>query len=356
MNGQLILIISIFFAIAILAIILILNIDKIIKKVLSRQVINNQEHAAKVVAELSRADRITTILCGVSSPLANQGAQTCTAVFVNGQFLLFDAGDGAMASIRASNLPLAALDAVFITHFHNDHYADLGDLMEWSWILGRRLILPIHGPIGITQIVQGFESAYEQEAGYRTAHHGQKLMPPEWVASKAIEFSVPEDDSALVVYDQDGVIVRAFRASHEPVEPAVGYQIEFGDRVVVLSGDTVRTKALLVNSQNADLLVAEAMNKAMVQIMQKANEKLGNDFLATILFDIQDYHMDVSEVGMLAEEAKVKRLALNHLAPKPPGRFFANRLFKNPIREHFSGEIYVGEDGMQIILPINEKS
>jgi phosphoribosyl 1,2-cyclic phosphodiesterase len=118
---------------------------------------NNQAQAAETAAALQRTDRITVVLCGVSSPLANQGAQTCTAVFVNGRFLLFDAGDGAMASMRESNFPLDALDAVFITHYHNDHYADLGDVMEWSWIFGRRLILPVHGPTGITQIVEGLE-------------------------------------------------------------------------------------------------------------------------------------------------------------------------------------------------------
>lgn len=351
---QQILFILIILAVAIFAMIMLLNFNKIIKKALSRRIIQNQQQAAEVAASLGHPDRITTVLCGVSSPLANQGAQTCTAVFVNGQFLLFDAGDGAMASMRKSNLPLAALDAVFITHYHNDHYADLGDVMEWSWILGRRWILPIHGPTGIKHIVQGFESAYQLEAGYRTAHHGEEWMPPEWVSSKAIEFSVPEDDTSLVVYDKDGVIVKAFRANHAPVEPAVGYRIEFKGRVIVLSGDTVRTNALLANSHHADLLIVEAMNKAMVQIMQSKSENLGNDMLAAILQDVQDYHMDVSEVGKLADEAQVKQLALNHLAPKPPGKFFAKRFFRNPVKEYFAGKIHVGEDGMQIILPVIE--
>jgi len=355
MTDQPFLFISITLAIAILAILLISNRNKIIEKALSRRIINNQKQAAEAAAELQRTNRITTVLCGVSSPLANQGTQTCTAVFANGQFLLFDAGDGAMASMRGSNLPLADLDAVFITHFHNDHYADLGDVMEWSWILGRRLILPIHGPTGITEIVKGFESAYALEKGYRTAHHGEELMPPEWAASKAIEFSVPEDDASLVVYKHNGVVVKAFRADHAPVEPAVGYRIEFSGRVVVLSGDTVRTNAVLTNCQNADLLIAEAMNKALVQNMQRANECTGNDVLASLLADIQDYHMDVSEVGMLAQEANVRRLALNHLAPMPPGKLFANRFFRKPVKKFFSGDLHVGEDGMQIILPVKEE-
>ncbi len=128
------------------------------EQVIRRTIINTQEQTDETAAALQRTDRITTVLCGVGSPLAQDGAQTCTAIFVNGQFLLFDVGDGARASLCASNLPLDELDAVFITHYHNDHYADLGDVMEWSWILGRWHILPVHGPTGITQIVNGFRN------------------------------------------------------------------------------------------------------------------------------------------------------------------------------------------------------
>ena len=53
--------------------------------------------------------------------------------------------------------------------------------------------------------LDAFEAAYELEATYRTAHHGEELMPPEWVPSEPVEFAPPEDDSAPVVYEQDGV-------------------------------------------------------------------------------------------------------------------------------------------------------
>jgi ribonuclease Z len=254
--------------------------------------------------------------------------------------------------MNSSNLPLYELDAVFTTHFHNDHYADLGDVMEWSWILGRRHILPIYGPTGITQIVDGFQSAYELEESYRTAHHGEELMPPEWSPSEPIEFAPPADDSAIVIYEQDGVTVKAFRVNHAPVEPSVGYRIEHAGKVVVLSGDTVRTTSLLEQSRNADLLVSEVMNKEVVEAMENVYREIGDTDRATLLFDIRDYHMDVGEVGALAQEANVQRLALNHLAPKPQGNLQAKRLFQDPIEESYSGEVFVGEDGMQIVIPV----
>jgi ribonuclease Z len=265
---------------------------------------------------------------------------------------LFDAGNNALASIQASDLPLHELDAVFITHYHNDHFADLGDVMEWSWILGRRHILPVYGPTGITQIVDGFQSAYELEWGYRTAHHGEEVMPPEWAPSEPIEFEPPTDDAAIVVYQQDGVTVKAFRVNHPPVKPAVGYRIEYGGKIVVISGDTVHTPSLLEASRNADLLVSEVMNKEMVELVENINREIGDTDRATILFDIREVHMDVSDVGALAHEANVQRLALTHLAPKPQGSRQAKRSFQHPIEELYSGEIFVGEDGMQIVIPV----
>ena len=324
----------------------------IVERSIRRTIINSQEQASETAAALQRPDRITTVLCGVGSPLSQTGAQSCTAVFINGQFLLFDAGNNALSSMRTSDLPLDELDAVFITHFHNDHYADLGDVMEWSWILGRRHTLPVYGPTGITQIVDGFESAYELEWGYRTAHHGEDIMPPQWAPSEPIEFEPPTDDAAMVIYQQDGVTVKTFRVSHPPIEPAVGYRIEYAGKVIVISGDTVRTSSLLAASRNADLLVADVMNKGIVEIMENINREIGETDQAAILFDIREYHMDVSDVGALAHEANVQRLALNHLAPKPQGSRQAKRFFQHPIEELYSGEIFVGEDGMQIVIPV----
>jgi ribonuclease Z len=319
---------------------------------LRRTIINNLEQDSETASELQRTDRITIVLVGTGSPLAQAGPQTSTAVFVNGQFLLFDAGNNTLDVMNSLNFPLYELDAVFITHFHNDHYGDLGDVMEWSWIWGRRHILPVYGPTGITQIVEGFRSAYELEESYRIAHHGEEIMPPEWSPSEPIEFVPPADDSAIVIYEKDGVTVKTFRVNHAPVEPSVGYRIEYAGKVVVLSGDTVRTTSLLEHSRNADLLVAEAMNKEVVGAIEDINRELGYENQANILFDIQDYHMDVSDVGALAEEANVKRLALNHLAPKPQSGQQANRFFRDPVAEQFSGELLVGEDGMQIVIPV----
>ena len=56
------------------------------KRILRKRIIDNQKQADETVAALHRTDRITVVLVGVGSPLAQDGAQSCIAVFVNGQF------------------------------------------------------------------------------------------------------------------------------------------------------------------------------------------------------------------------------------------------------------------------------
>jgi ribonuclease BN (tRNA processing enzyme) len=62
--------------------------------------------------------------------------------------------------------------------------------------------------------------------------------------------------------------------------------------------------------------------------------------------------MDVSDVGALVEEANVKRLALNHLAPKPQSDRQADMFYGEPISELYTSELFVGEDGKQIVIPV----
>jgi ribonuclease Z len=321
-------------------------------QLLRDRIIEIQEQAEVDAAELQRTDQITTVLCGTGSPIGNDAVQPCAAVFVNGQFLLFDVGRGAIQSMGNSNIPLEEVDAIFVTHHHNDHIAELGEMIQLSWMNGRRHILPVYGPTGITQIVDAFTDVYELDRSYRTGHHGEEVMPPEWAGTESIEFAEPEGDDPVVVYENDGVTVEAFLATHPPIIPNVGYRISYSDQLIVISGDTILTSAVLANSQDADLLVADIMNHAAVEIMEDALREFGNEDGAIIFYDIREYHMDVSDVAELAQQANVERLALTHFVPLPQSERQLNSMYLDPIREVYDGEIYAGDSGLTIVIPL----
>jgi ribonuclease Z len=298
-------------------------------------------------------ERFTVILCGTGTPTNRDRANACTAVFVKGKFFVFDAGDGAVASMEKMKLPLKRLSAVFLTHFHSDHMDDLAESIDRSFMVGRHTHLPIIGGEGIDDIVEGIRQSYAPEFSYRTAHHGEKVMPSKAAQdfkAETVRFDNP--GGSKVVYDQDGVKVTAFWVSHEPIRPAMGYKVEYDGKSVVISGDTSDVPNLHKFSKGADVLVSEVMNNAITNQMEEIHRKLGHPDRAKIFFDIREsYHLSNQEVGTLAEGAGVKTLMLTHLIPNSNDDAVMKLYFEDEIAEFYNGTILVGKDGMEYVLP-----
>ena len=195
-------------------------------------------------------DGLRVFICGSSSPLpAANRAQACIAILAGEDIYLVDAGAGSPLTVNLARLPLQNLRAVLLTHLHSDHIAAIGDFNMLSWVAGRPAPLEIIGPTGVAQVVAGFNDAYDLDGGYRTAHHGADLLPPDLhdMHARSIE--------AGQVFENNGLEGRAFNVDHRPIEPALGFRFDYKGRSVVISGDTVTTPELLEAAQGADLLL-----------------------------------------------------------------------------------------------------
>jgi ribonuclease Z len=305
----------------------------------------------KMAEDLLSPDQISVVLAGTAGPMSPDIAQVSTAVFVNGQFLLFDAGDYAQKRMEQFNLPMEELDAVFLTHFHNDHIADLGEVMQRSYMLGREKDLVVYGPTGVEDIVNGFNMVYAADSDHRTEHHGEEVMPLEYQFAAASEFDANAEE--VVVYEKDGVVVTAFMVSHPPIEPVFGYVVEFAGRKVVISGDTLVTDALARYSESADLLVMDVMNYELVTLMENTFREIGEDDNAAIMYDIREYHPDVHDVATMVQDQNVKRVALTHYAPSAPVKAMMYRFYVNPIKRIYDGELIAGGDGTRVTIPVD---
>ena len=318
---------------------------------ISRSIIQRNNKKDEAFEDYLQTDEIKVVMVGTAGPMNPDTAQNSTAVFVNGQFLLFDAGDYAQKRMEQFNLPSESLDAVFLTHFHNDHIADLGEVMQRSYILGREKDLVVYGPTGTEDIVTGFNMIYAADSYQRTEHHGEDVMPLEYQFATAREFD--SDLNEVVVYEKEGVVVTAFKNSHPPVEPSFGYVVEYEGKKVVISGDTLVTEALTQYSNSADLLVMDIMNYNLVTLMEETFEDLGDDELAKIMYDIREYHPDVEDVAIMAQNQNVKRLTLTHYAPAAPYASMLDRFYVNPIKKIYKGELITGDDGTTIVIPLD---
>ncbi len=309
-----------------------------------------QSFADQRRAQLLDPARITVVTCGTGSPFPSARAQSCLAVFVNGQFLLFDAGDRAQESMEDLNLPVTDIDAVFLTHFHSDHIADLGEVMSRSWILGRDQPLTVYGGQEVGQVVSGFNTVYAADDAYRIAHHGAELFPD--VRPAAAEIIHGPGPEGSVVYEVDGVQVLAYKVDHSPVATALGYRVEYAGKVVAISGDTIDTPGLRALAAGADILVSEVMNKAIVDETECAFGRIPDPRLERIFRDIRTYHIDLPELAELANDAGVATLVMTHLVPAVDNQVQVDLFFRQPASNLYNGELIVAEDGTEVVISL----
>jgi len=276
-------------------------------------------------------------------------------VIAGSHMFIVDSGNGSTRNLLQMGVPVGGIDAVFLTHFHSDHIADLGELMLQRWIgAANDTPLTVYGPVGVDGVVAGFDAAYRLDDRYRTAHHGPTIAPPSGAGGVAA--TQPLGDAAnaeTIVFDQDGVRITMFRVNHEPVEPAVGYRFDYGGRSVVLSGDTAPTVSVTEHARNADLLIHEALQPHLVGVLTEAAEATGRANLAQITRDIIGYHTTPEDAAHIAAEADVRELVLNHIVPPLPSPVLYGAFLGNA-QVLFHGPITVGEDGMIFTLPADE--
>lgn len=295
-------------------------------------------------------DGITVILCGTGSPLPDPTrAGPCTLVVAGRHVMLFDAGEGSARNLALMGVRVGRVERLFLTHFHSDHIDGLGPLMLLRWTgASATSPLPVAGPPGVERVVAGFNEAYAIDNGYRTAHHGPKIVPPSGAGGVAQPFAVP--GAGTVVFAADGVRVTAFSVDHGPVKPAVGYRIDYKGRSVVISGDTAPTPNLVRAAKGADLLVHEALQPVLVKKLTAALDAHGQPNTAQITRDILDYHTTPAQAADAARAAGAKALVLTHLVPPLPMRL-AYPAFLGDAGRHYDGPITVGEDSMVLSLP-----
>ena len=269
---------------------------------------------------------IEVTLLGTGSPIPDPlRAGPSTLVRAGSQTFLVDCGRGVLQRATAVGVGANALTALLLTHLHSDHIADLGDLLITRWVstfTPDPPPLPIIGPPGTAGVVDAMLDAFGPDISYRIAHHADLTGPP------AVEV---EEVTEGVVWARDEVRITVAPTDHRPVEPTIGFRIEFGGASVVLAGDTVPCATLDELAAGADALVHTVIRKDLVETMPQQRIR-----------DICDYHSSVEQAADTAARAGVGTLILTHYVPPVmPGQ---EDDWRAKAAATFNGRIEVGAD------------
>ena len=253
-----------------------------------------------------RADHTTAIVLGVGTPaISAERSGTSVGIISGGWIYLFDAGAGVERRLFEAGKELAAsgvkeLGPVFLTHLHVDHTIGLAALYRYhqfdpsdpSMVLRVQgdSTLAVYGPSGIRELMDHLAGAFSPSAPGAGGGPG-----PE---PKVQVHVVPRDGGEI--YMDPRIIVTAFGVVHKGPGPWYGYRIQTPDRVIVISGDTRPTDALVDACNGCDILFHEV--HGITYDPQKDPTALG--------------HTSAAELGVIARRANPKLLVLYHQAPR----------------------------------------
>jgi ribonuclease Z len=267
---------------------------------------------------------IEVTLLGTGSPMVDANrAGPSTLVAAGGRRFLVDCGRGVLMRAAAIGVGAADVTALLLTHLHSDHITELSDVITTRWVTTfTRTPLPVIGPPGTAAVVEATLAALAPDISYRIAHHADITEPP------VVEVHEYREGT---VWDEGGIVIRVAPTDHRPVEPTIGFRIEFDDVSVVLAGDSVPCETLDALTLGADALVHTVIRKDLVKALPPQRIR-----------DILDYHSSVEEAAGTAARAGVGTLVLTHYVPPlAPGQEEAWRALAATA---FDGTVELGDD------------
>ena len=253
-----------------------------------------------------------------SVPTARRGLPAIL-LRAGGERILFDCGEGTQQQLlRSAGLP--ELDAIFISHYHLDHWLGLVGMLKTFDLRARERPLTIHGPPGLKSLFSTLRpvmgrtgyplSLVELEPYEEVRFDGYSLGSfPVRHRVEAYGYAFVEDDRPGR-FDADAA--RALGVSEGPdfgrlqrgeavgdVRPEQVVGEDRPGRRIVYSGDTAPCQAVEVFAHGADLLVHEA---TFLSDERARARETG--------------HSTAAQAAEVARDAGVRLLALCHLSTR----------------------------------------
>ncbi len=267
--------------------------------------------------------RITFLGTAASRPTVGRNVSGI-ALQREGDLMLFDCGEGTQRQMMRYGTGFA-IRAIFVTHFHADHFLGIIGLIRTMALQGREDPVDLYGPRGAERLLRDATllgvNRVQFPVRIRDLEPGEAVPFGDYdVVPYAVRHGTPALGYALRERPRLGRFdVERARALGVPEGPLFG-RLHRGEavevdgrtvepsevvgeprpgRTVVYSGDTLPAPETVEAARGADVLIHEAT--FLEEEADRARET---------------FHSTAGEAGALAREANVGRLVLTHVSAR----------------------------------------
>ncbi len=266
---------------------------------------------------------VTLVGTGATAPTLQRGL-AAQLVQIGGLKLLVDCGEGTqVAAKRHANASPASIDAIFLTHFHADHWGGIPFLVKTRSGNEETPILPIYALADGVRNLTNIMKASHTHTGYEIIEiqAGDVIeLSDDWeVQVVGAQHAVPACSFVFVERDQPGhfdpsaALLAGVTNGPDMGKLARGGQLTLADgaildgadfigaarrgRKIAISGDTRPTAEFAKAATNANLMIHEST--FMSDKQARANKTM---------------HSTAREAALTAVAANVRELWLTHLS------------------------------------------
>jgi ribonuclease Z len=253
--------------------------------------------------------------------------------------LLFDCGEGAQQQMMRARTGFL-VDAIFITHWHADHFLGILGLIQTLSFMGREEPLPIYGPEWVHDCVTAIRQISVR--AFNTIHGLPSLgyileedcRPGRFNREEAVLLGVPpgplfgrlqRGETVCIVKEGSGIDIKPEDVMGPP-RPG---------RKIVYTGDTRPIQNRIADiARNADLLIHDCTYDD--HELERACEV---------------YHSTAGEAGDVARHLNVKTLALVHIS----SRYTSTATHIRDAKKRFEGNVIAPSDLDMIEIPFRDE-
>jgi len=297
-------------------------------------------------------------------PLHVDRSKSATLLIVDGREYLFDCGIGTINRMVEAGIDSDHIKTIFLTHLHADHDMGLSDVManDFFRAQGAPDRVDIYGPPGTRKLVD-YAFRYVSIGFEPFAAESWPFRVPEVNGAFPNPFSPHEFGGDGVVFQDDKIRVVAAENSHYALMPAryrqrlksYAFRVETPHGVIVFTGDTGPSNAVVRLAQGADVLVSEATYRDPDALGKFVNSQAlrlhwSPDQTAKFRINFESQHLDTEEVGEIASKAGVGAVLLYHYSPASKADETA---YVAGVHSHFRGPVFAPDDLNRFCLKRN---